>query len=339
MGAHRGSIAGLMTLVAVVAADYLVLQTIPSVSVLATRIGLFGACHGQHRRGLPGTRALEPSESGRDPPLRRHVPPGWWVGDPAACPHCNPGPSTPLPICRPHRLSASCLARLWARPSESIQALLVSVILTPLLLFPALLAGWATRGYRLKLMKSDGSLGDVKVPGALRRLRISITCLMVLVALIAVDIAVLRAAAPSGTPPRHIWLFGILPVENLLAVYLIVAVLSLRKRGDVALVRFVRICRWHGNLAPALRCHTGPISSTGTKTSRRAPEEALAVTKSTACRRSRRFPGGPPGIMMAIIRLILLLVSAAVVIFPVLLPALLAAWATRGRPLETREKR
>ena len=38
MGAHRGSIAGLMTLVAVVAADYLVLQTIPSVSVLATRI-------------------------------------------------------------------------------------------------------------------------------------------------------------------------------------------------------------------------------------------------------------------------------------------------------------
>ena len=135
-----------------------------------------------------------------------------------------------------------------------IQALLVSVILTPLLLFPALLAGWATRGYRLKLMKSDGSLGDVKVPGALRRLRISITCLMVLVALIAVDIAVLRAAAPSGTPPGTSSC-RILPVENLLAVYLIVAVLSLRKRGDVALRTF---CSYLSVARQSCSCSTLP---------------------------------------------------------------------------------
>ena len=262
-----------MTLVAVVAADYLVLQTIPSVSVLATRIGLFGA--------LPMASivavclALVLSSLLNRGEIRLSGGTFLLVGGLATLLLVHIAILAPQLLYQSVDLigsGAPALLGFGLGRVNLIQALLVSVILTPLLLFPALLAGWATRGYRLKLMKSDGSLGDVKVPGALRRLRISITCLMVLVALIAVDIAVLRAAAPSGTPPRHIWLFGILPVENLLAVYLIVAVLSLRKRGDVALAHVLFV--FVGGTAILLLLYVAtlaPISSTGTKTSRRAP--------------------------------------------------------------------
>ena len=97
-------------------------------------------------------------------------------------------------------------AGLWIRPGQTVAniylfgtngidpllALLVFATMTPLLVIPALLAGRAARGYRLRLEKSDDAEARHK------RLRITVSGLMIIVAVIAVDLAVLRVLRGPG---------------------------------------------------------------------------------------------------------------------------------------------
>ena len=65
----------------------------------------------------------------------------------------------------------------------------------------------------------------------------SIFGLMVLVAALAADYAVLRAVGSVLTLSTRIGLIGVLPMMNLLAVYLVIMVSNLAHRGEIPLSR------------------------------------------------------------------------------------------------------
>ena len=69
----------------------------------------------------------------------------------------------------------------------------------------------------------------------MRRVRISTTGLMVLLAVVAGDFAVLRAISSVRTQSAQDALRWSLPLATILAVYLMIVVSRLRNRGEVAL--------------------------------------------------------------------------------------------------------
>lgn len=71
----------------------------------------------------------------------------------------------------------------------------------------------------------------------MKRIRISIAGLMALVALVAIDFAMIPAFSQVAMLATRIALFGVLPMAHLLVIDLAIVVSSLERRGEVALSR------------------------------------------------------------------------------------------------------
>jgi hypothetical protein len=155
---------GLMWLVALVGLDFVVMPGITRIPNPLTRIGLFGALPMVHGLAcylvLLGARLRRQGEIG--------LPSGvfLFVGGVGVLVLGLIASIAPQVL----NLYVDNTAGLWIRPGrtvadiylfgmngtiEPLLALLVFATITPLLVIPALLAGRATRGYRLRLEKSD----------------------------------------------------------------------------------------------------------------------------------------------------------------------------------------
>jgi hypothetical protein len=173
----------------------------------------------------------------------------------------------------------------------------------------------------------------------MRPIRISIIGSMVLVAGLAVDLAVLRAIASVSMLPTRIALLGALPMANALAVYLVVVVSGLANRGEVALsgVAFLFV----GGTAILLLVSIANLAPL-------AFYEYIDLTASplqdlwqrlwlTQAQRDLIARGTmmPPlhTVGTRFVNPIQGLLACAVVTPPLLVPALLAGWATRGHRL------
>jgi hypothetical protein len=73
----------------------------------------------------------------------------------------------------------------------------------------------------------------------MRKIRFSITCMMILFGIVAVDFAVLRAISSVRTQSAQDALRWSLPLATILAVYLMIVVSRLRNRGEVAVSQIV----------------------------------------------------------------------------------------------------
>jgi hypothetical protein len=154
---------GLMGLVALFAVDFTVVTGITRVGIPLTRIGLFGALPMVHGLAfylvLLGARLRRQGEIG--------LPSGVFllVGGVGVLVLGLISSVAPQVL----HLYVDNTAGLWIRPGQTVAniylfgtngidpllVLLVSATITPLLVIPALLAGRAARGYRLRLEKSD----------------------------------------------------------------------------------------------------------------------------------------------------------------------------------------
>jgi hypothetical protein len=155
---------GLMGLVALFAVDFVVVPGIKDVPDALTRIGLFGALPMVHGLAfylvLLGARLRRQGEIG--------LPSGVFllVGGVGVLVLGLIAGVAPRVL----NLYVDITAGLWIRPGHTVAdiylfglngmidpllALLVFATITPLLVIPALLAGRAARGYRLRLEKSD----------------------------------------------------------------------------------------------------------------------------------------------------------------------------------------
>jgi hypothetical protein len=161
----RLSIRGVMALVAVTAVlfavDLAVSRSLDRVSTVAARIGFFGALPMAHILAVYLVLVVSGVQRDGEVALARGV--FLLVGGTAIVvliAVVDVAPSLFITY-------ISDTAGIWVRPGQnfpsvmrfglggfdSIDALIVCVVVTPLLLIPALLAGWLTRGYRLELMK------------------------------------------------------------------------------------------------------------------------------------------------------------------------------------------
>jgi len=154
---------GLMVLVALVAVDFVVVPGITRVPNPLTRIGLFGSLPMMHGLAfylvLLGARLWRQGEIGLPSSVFLLV---GGVGVLALGLIAIGAPQV-------LNLYVDNTAGLWTRPEQTVSdiylfgmngidlllALLVFATITPLLVIPALLAGLAARGYRLRLEKSD----------------------------------------------------------------------------------------------------------------------------------------------------------------------------------------
>jgi hypothetical protein len=157
-----------MVLVAVLAIDFAVLPTFQHVPSMTARIGLFGALPMAHVLAVYLAIVVSSLVRRGEVALSRVT-------------FLMSGGTAILLFVATLNLAPqlffeyiSNTAGLWVRSGENvpavfflgmggirlIEALLVCGVVTPLLLVPALLTGWATRGYRLKLVKGPESEGD-----------------------------------------------------------------------------------------------------------------------------------------------------------------------------------
>jgi hypothetical protein len=174
----------------------------------------------------------------------------------------------------------------------------------------------------------------------MRRIRISIVGLMVVVAGLAVDLAMLRAISSVETFPTRIALLGALPMANALAVCLVIVASGLANRGEVALsgVTFLFV----GGTAILLLVSIANLAPL-------AFYEYIDLTASplqdlwqrlwlTQAQRDLIARGTmlPPlhAVGTRVVNPIQALLASAVVTPPLLVPALLAGWATRGHRLK-----
>jgi hypothetical protein len=154
---------GLMGLVALFALDFAVVPGITSVPNPLTRIGLFGALPMVHGLAFYLVLLAGRLRSQREIGLPSAV--FLLVGGVGVLVLVLIATGAPQVL----NLYVENTAGLWTRPGQTrsdiylfgmdridpLLALLVCVTITPLLVFPALLAGRAARGYRMKLEKSD----------------------------------------------------------------------------------------------------------------------------------------------------------------------------------------
>jgi hypothetical protein len=165
------------------------------------------------------------------------------------------------------------------------------------------------------------------------RIKISVTCLLGVVACLAVDFAVMRALSSVVTPSTRMGLSGTLPMANLLAVYLVLVVSRLMHGGEVPLSRItfllvggagIVVLVYVAALVPYLffryiHSTAGPFQSL-----------LLSQAQKTAIAQGRMLaPVHRIGI-----GLIGILMNCVVLNTPLLLPALFAGWATRGYRLK-----
>jgi hypothetical protein len=174
----------------------------------------------------------------------------------------------------------------------------------------------------------------------MRQIRVSITGLMVLVAVVAADFAALRAIASVGIFPTRIVLLGALPMANALAVYLVVVASRLAKHGEVALsgVAFLLVGGTAilllvsiANLAPL--AFYDYIDLTASPLQDLCHRLWLTQAQRDLIARGTMMPPLRT-VGTRFVHPIQALLAGAVVTPPLLIPALLAGWATRGHRLK-----
>jgi hypothetical protein len=156
-----------------------------------------------------------------------------------------------------------------------------------------------------------------------KRVRITVGGLMMFVALVAFDLAFLPFTRGVMFGPVRGVIVGALPMANVLAIILATTVGSLRRRGEVALSRVMFLL--FGGLALVLALYLGHLT----------PVLVFKYLDNTAGLWDRRRVAGNISVGFAVVRSVLHL---AAVTAPILIPALIAAWATRGKRLRL-EKR
>jgi hypothetical protein len=220
----------------------------------------------------------------------------------------------------------------WIRPGQQvadvflfgtggnrlIQAVVICAAVAPLLLFPALVAAWVTRGRRLKLMKVPEAASRAK------RIRIPVSSLMVLVACAAIDFVLIRAFRNVQSENARTGLFGALPMAHVLAVYLAIVVSNLVRPGEVTLSKFAfLVCGGTGILILMAFFSLAPtpfftfINYT----------EGLLLPSGQNASTTPGAAAGPALFIRAILRWALIWADLTL---PVLVAALLAGWLTRG---------
>ncbi len=117
------------------------------------------------------------------------------------------------------------------RPAFSFCVRVTSLLLNPTLLIPALLGGWMTRGYRLKISK--GSAGERKSGRVLTADLLAVVAVTAI--LFAIDLAVSRSLHKAANTAVRIGTFGSLPMAHVLAVCLVIVVSRLVRRREVPL--------------------------------------------------------------------------------------------------------
>jgi hypothetical protein len=138
------------------------------------------------------------------------------------------------------------------------------------------------------------------------RLRITISCLTIIIAVIAVDLAVLallRGTASTG-------LRGAIPMADVLAVLLAITALRLRRHGDASLSHVTFLLA--GGMALTFFVYLVHLR----------PDLVGEYVLNTAGRLEGRNP------------LVNVFLSWLAVSVPILVPALFASWATRGYRLK-----
>jgi hypothetical protein len=299
---------GLMGLAALLAMDFVFVPGMTRVHNPLTRIGLFGALPMVH--GLAFYLVLLGAR------LRRHGE----IGLPGAVFLLVGGVGVLvlglIASVAPQVLDlyVDNTAGLWIWPGQTVAniyhfglngidpllALLVIATITPLLVIPALLAGRAARGYRLRIEKSDDRGGTPW------RLRITVSSLMMIIAVIAVDLAVLLLLRGSGNKAP----LGAMPMADVLAVLLATTVARLRRRGEAPLSHVMFLLA--GGMAIVFLVYLLQLR----------PDLVYEFLLNTAGRGLRGKP---------LVQVLLVWLADSVLI---LVPALFVGWATRGYRLK-----
>jgi hypothetical protein len=136
----------------------------------------------------------------------------------------------------------------------------------------------------------------------MRRLRITVSCLMMIIAVIALDLAVLLLLRGTGNRA----LFGAMPMADVLAVLLATTVGRLRRRGEAPLSHLKFLLA--GGMALIFFVYLFHLR----------PDLYYEYVLNTA----GRWGGGNP-----LVKVLLVWLAVSV---PILVPALFVAWATRG---------
>jgi hypothetical protein len=143
----------------------------------------------------------------------------------------------------------------------------------------------------------------------MRRIRISVAGVMALVAVVALDFAVIPALRQAPTDAIRLGVFGALPMANVLAVYLAIVVSGLARRGEVSLSRLAFL--FVGGTATLVVL-------------------SIAILAPYVFFRYIHFVTDGLGFNMSLLRALL---AWATLILTILVPALLAGWLTRGYDL------
>jgi hypothetical protein len=188
------------------------------------------------------------------------------------------------------------------------------------LVVPPLLAAWATRGHRLRLSKDDGQASGALVS----RMQISILGMILFVAvfaaLLAIDLGVSRTLGNVTTVAARIGIFGALPMAHVLGLGLVIVFAGLARRGEVGLSGLAFVLT--GGASILLLVVIADV----------APVLFMSYIGDTAGLWVRPGQNVPAVSFFGLgrIELIECLVVCAAVTPLILVPALLAAWMTRG---------
>jgi hypothetical protein len=138
------------------------------------------------------------------------------------------------------------------------------------------------------------------------RFRITISCLMIVGAVIALDFAVLQLLRPAGERA----LFGAMPMADVLAVLLAITIRRLQSRGEAPLSHVMFVLT--GGMALIFLVYLVHLR----------PDLVYGYMRNTA----GLYGGGS--------RLVDVLLFWLAISVPILVPALFAGWATRGYRLK-----
>jgi hypothetical protein len=170
----------------------------------------------------------------------------------------------------------------------------------------------------------------------MRNTLISIAALMTLVAVLALDFAVMRAIPAATKLSTRIGLFGVLPMANALAVFLVIVVLNLITRREIAFSRLAFL--FVGGIAVLLVVYIAmlaPVSFLEYIDLTAGPLQDLIVTQEQQTQIAQGLSLPPlHAFGMERVNFVQALLACTAVTPLILVPALLAGVATRGYHLK-----
>jgi hypothetical protein len=175
----------------------------------------------------------------------------------------------------------------------------------------------------------------------MRKTLISIAALMTFVAALALDIAVMRAIPTATNLSTRIGLFGVLPMANALAVFLVIVVLNLITRREIAFSQLAFL--FVGGIAVLLVVYIGmlaPVAFLEYIDLTAGPLQDLIVTQEQQAQIAQGLSLSPlHAFGMERVNIVQALLACTSVTPLILVPALLAGMATRGYRLKLLSQR